>query len=1001
MIKDSDFIKLLVFCVLVTFSVISCQTDGHESSAPDSFQIPDNFQLELVASEPLVADPVDMAIDEHGTMMVVEMHGYPLDVSGSGVIKQLIDTDADGQVDQATVFADGLVLPTGIMKWKEGWLVTDPPNVLYLEDTTHDGAADVRDTLLVGFARSNPQHNVNSPTYGLDNWIYLSHEGSIQTKLFNELLGDEGEQVHYIHKADGPMLPRNADGLGVRFKPDSYELESLSSRGQFGQAFDDWGQHFLTSNADHLYHKVLDADYVNRNENLLVSSSRHYMPSSGKGFDIYPITTSPEHQLLTDMGVITSACGILWYNGGLFDAEYANTIFTAEPVHNLIHVDKIVDDGATFSSENFFSDREFLASTDSWFRPVNHYIGPDGAVYILDYYRKIIEHPEWLSDEITQSDDLTAGTDMGRIYRLSPKGTKPMDFIGQMGLADYSIDQLIQSLAHKNIWWRNHAQRLIMDRQDPVSIDLLVDFVKQTNSAQAKVHAAWLLDAMDHVDLNVMETLLNDPHPGVRKNMIKIAEAHLERKPDILEDLLALVDDEDAKVRFQLLLTLGDLKDPESVAVRQSILKKDISDPWVQLAALSASNVDVDNLYQWASHELMSLESVETANLFERLAQMIVRSSPDEKINAFISDLFSQNYDSWYSVAVLQSLGDALDTKNEFVLTANNQLLLAQRLSTEKREANRETLIDLMASTHYFDSDRNDLVQQSIGVLESSHNHNEYSVFEAINIIGKSRPENHIDLLSQTFSQHKSERVKMASLKALIAADDFEVAQLFKHKWPLFSIEERREAMLFLLKNDANRLLLLNSIKDNSIQSSSLSWPQTVSLLNSSNPEIRPLARSLLEGSQLKADDVWAHFEPCLSMEGDMQLGADVFKLNCGTCHQLGNEYGIAFGPDLAPVQNRNKASLLLDILQPNRAIADGFELWMIDLHSGNQIAGVISEEGPNSVTILDATGNEQVISRSEIDAMKAAELSAMPEGLHTQLTINEMADLLAFLKEV
>ena len=136
----------------------------------------------MIASEPLISDPVDMEIDEYGRMYVVEMHGYPLDRSGSGKIILLTDSNGDGVMDKRTVFAEGLDLPNSIMRWKKGVLVTDAPNVLYLEDSNGDGKSDIKDTVLTGFALSNPQHNVNNPVYGLDNWIYLGHQGSGSTE---------------------------------------------------------------------------------------------------------------------------------------------------------------------------------------------------------------------------------------------------------------------------------------------------------------------------------------------------------------------------------------------------------------------------------------------------------------------------------------------------------------------------------------------------------------------------------------------------------------------------------------------------------------------------------------------------------------------------------------------------------------------------------------------------------------------------------------------------
>jgi putative heme-binding domain-containing protein len=178
-----------------------------------------------------------------------------------------------------------------------------------------------------------------------------------------------------------------------------------------------------------------------------------------------------------------------------------------------------------------------------------------------------------------------------------------------------------------------------------------------------------------------------------------------------------------------------------------------------------------------------------------------------------------------------------------------------------------------------------------------------------------------------------------------------------------------------------------------------LAWGQKVSLLNSSNIEIRQLARSVLKGSQLNADEVWKEYSPSLKLNGNKVQGAKVFKLNCGNCHQVSGQNGTAIGPDLASIKNRNKASILLDILQPNRAIADAFELWTVMLTSGKSLSGIITNEGPTSITIKNLAGAEEIKLRQTIKSIKAHELSAMPEGLHNQMSINEVSDLLEYLK--
>ncbi|MGH2566652.1 MAG: PVC-type heme-binding CxxCH protein, partial [Ginsengibacter sp.] len=210
-------------------------------AALSTFQLEPGFKIELVASEPLLNDPVAMMIDEYGRMFVVEMPGVPFDKSGTGKVVLLADTNADGKMDKSTVFADSLILPTGVMRWKKGVIITDPPNVYYMEDTNGDGKADVKKTMLTGFDTSNLEANVNNPLYGLDNWIYLA-----------DLPVVKKNGIHYADDSSN-NLPESS----VRFRPDQHKLEALSGKTQFGQTFDAWGNHLMVNNSNHIYQEVI------------------------------------------------------------------------------------------------------------------------------------------------------------------------------------------------------------------------------------------------------------------------------------------------------------------------------------------------------------------------------------------------------------------------------------------------------------------------------------------------------------------------------------------------------------------------------------------------------------------------------------------------------------------------------------------------------------------------------------------------------------------------
>ncbi|WP_373513251.1 PVC-type heme-binding CxxCH protein, partial [Persicitalea sp.] len=569
------------------------KTDLPASVPPDqalaTFQIADGFQIEMIASEPLVADPVAMEIDEAGRMYVVEMHGYPMDKSGSGKIKLLSDKNGDGKMDESTVFAEGLVLPTGILRWKNGVIVTDAPNVLYLEDADGDGKAEIRDTLLTGFALSNPQHNLNNPILGLDNWIYFGHESAITTQTFKEEFGDRGGDVHYPHRPNSPRLPENAQGRGVRLRPDRAGLEMLSGKTQFGHSFDRWGRYLVVGNANHAMHEVMAARYINRNPALLLSDAVQSISNHGNAAEVFPITKNPLDQLLTDVGVFTSACATTAYQGGLFPAPFDRVAFVAEPVSNLIHADMLNDKGATFTASRLYENKEFLASTDAWFRPVNMFTGPDGAIYVVDYYRQIIEHPEWMADDVIKSGALYNGTDKGRIYRITPKGTPKATWAKDLKAKPLSNAQLVQKLADPNIWWRRNAQRMLIDRQATAETDALTNMATTHESPLGRLHALWTLEGLDKLQPELLFAALKDRSSGIRENAIRLAEPFIQN-PQIQTQLLTMTDDTDPKVRFQLLCTLGFLDSQEGAKARENVLFKDLGDKWVQIAALSAQS---------------------------------------------------------------------------------------------------------------------------------------------------------------------------------------------------------------------------------------------------------------------------------------------------------------------------------------------------------------------------------------------------------------------------
>lgn len=972
-------------------------------NALSTFELDSGFKIEMIAHEPLIADPVDMEIDEYGRLYVVEMHGYPLDKSGTGKIKLLSDTTGDGRMDKSIVFAEGLILPNSIMRWKKGVLVTDSPNVLYLEDTDGDGRADIKDTLLTGFALSNPQHNLNSPQLGLDNWIYLAHEGTIATETYKDEFGDAGTEVYYPARPGHPRLPVNAGGRSVRFNPDRYLLETTSGETQFGQSFDVWGHHLLVSNANHIFQEVIAAPYLNRNPHLLISDASQDLSDHGNAAEVFPITRNPEHQLLTDVGVITSACGLTAYLGGAFPEGFnENITFVAEPVSNLIHADQLTGKGASFVASRIHPNKEFLASTDSWFRPVNMYTGPDGALYVVDYYRQIIEHPEWMGEEVVKSGQLYNGMDKGRIYRITVTGAKAADWTKGLRLGDAGSEELVEKLAENNSWWRMNAQRLLVDRKDKKAIPALLKMTQNSSSPLGRVHALWTLEGMGALKPEWIMQALKDPVPGVRENAIKLAELHVSSAPPLADALMSLQQDADAKVRYQLLCTLGFVNTPRAAQIRNNLLFKDLADQWIQVAALSASASEATTLLNAVLDSFRS-EVPAYASLVQRLSTMIGGTAKPAIISPLIRKATvagSAEQGAWQA-PLLKGLAEGLTSKNPgSSIAVGEQELLVTTFFEHPSGSVRKASLDMLQVIGRKDKASTEKAVRKATQIAGDRSHPEERRAEAVRFIALGNPAPFAALLEQLIAPHEPSSIQIAALQTLSAVRGNRVAQHLLRKWPDLTPEVRDEALNTFATDTGRVKLLLDAIEAGTIQPATIGWQRSVRLMSQSNIGQRDRARMLLTKNESEQATVNKAYQQVLSLKGDAVKGKAMYNRNCASCHQIRGSMGVSFGPDLGTVHNWSAEAIMANILAPNLSISSGYELWTVDLKNGESLQGIIATETPTTITLINAGKMEKTIKRADIGSLKALNMSAMPGGFEKQINQQQMADLLAFLKQ-
>ncbi|WP_395740673.1 PVC-type heme-binding CxxCH protein [Prosthecobacter sp.] len=462
------------------------------------------FEAMLVAAEPLVQDPVFIDWDAKGRMWVVEMGDYPFapgekTKDGSvgqdkvselqtGRVRILEDTDGNGVFDKSTLFLEGLKHPTGLAPWKDGVFIANIPDIFYAEDTDGDGKCDKRETWFTGFTAGNPQHLVNGFCWGLDGWFYGAN-------------GDSGGDITCVKTGKKIALGTN----DFRFDPRTGEFALEGGRSQYGKWRDDFGNWFGNNNSTIGWHYWLPFRYLERHPKVVVKSVRGDMNDEKR---IYP--ASPPVRRFNQgsaVNTLTSGCSPMPFRDTSFGADGEKVMFICEPANNLVHREVLNYDGAFITSRRHPGDAEseFIASEDNWFRPSMARTGPDGALYVVDMYRLVLEHPEWIPAEIARGLDLRGGEDKGRIYRISKTG---------FSKAGTAVKDPVAALASSNGWMRDTAQRLLIEKNDKAAV---AELKKLLNAAPAvRVQAAFTMMQLGGMTADEVVALIKPLTPQIR-----------------------------------------------------------------------------------------------------------------------------------------------------------------------------------------------------------------------------------------------------------------------------------------------------------------------------------------------------------------------------------------------------------------------------------------------------------------------------------------------------
>lgn len=926
-----------------------------EASAA-AWQLDGDYEIQLVAAEPLTCDPVDIVWDEKGRLFVAEMGDYPLPSEGMPFlsrIRLLMDHNGDGRMDEAVTWADELDHVQGLLPMNGGLLATTRTAILFLKDTDGDNRADVRATL---FHSNEPRHNqlqVSSPRYGLDNHIYLSN-------------GLDGKEIYPEGKPDSVTA---FSRLNLRYDPRSGEMKPSTGVGQYGGTLDAWGRHFFCSNRNPAIFAVMPLEVVKRNP--LAGITQGHEDIQEPGAPLHPLllshTTSSAHA-----GTHTAACGIAVYTGDRMQ-DLSGDIFVCDPTAQLVTRNRLIAKGPSFVAERVGMGKEFLASSDEWARPVQARNGPDGALYIVDMYRRFIDHSRFFPEDFAKSHYMRAGLDQGRIWRVVPRGAKHQKIEFMPG----DLPSLVRLLNHPNAWHRTNAQRLLVERGDAAAAPLLEALIAEAPSPLAVTLAFRTLEGLEKLTPEILRSVSSSDSGLVENKLHVIAELGWELE---FSDFIASSQtSEDARTRF-LALALFPGQKP-GIANLVAKITADPDDTWFRKAIFSSSPELVPALLVklLESKEFLEASAESAPEVLTDIARLTTASGSLEELSTVVNTL--QGEPGWWHFAVISGISEGLGRSP--LKTKSLAALMASPPEGFQKEATRLKAIVASASAIALDSMRP-----------------EADRIVALSLVAQLPWEEKTAVVDQLISATESPTIQAAACRTLTRDDRETVAEFFFERWNGLAPTPLREALALITGNTKSGLALMKRMKAGEI-SPSLMPPMTRwSYGRSTNEEIKNLANELFGAAAGNRTEVVTRYRDAQTGHvGNPENGKVIFeRATCALCHQVGGK-GAAVGPPLDDVKIKPAEALLSDILDPNRAIEERWISVSVKSKDGRILSGLVHAEDSESVTLRLPGGIEETISRAEISEMTSSGHSLMPEGLEAAISTEEMADLLAFLK--
>ncbi|MBI4658719.1 MAG: c-type cytochrome [Verrucomicrobia bacterium] len=995
-------------------------TDAPRPLSPEEsaerVQLPPGFRLELAASEPLIREPSGVCWDEHGRLFVCELHGYNLEgqfdiealnktgqldrevrriqansqakeaaqAGTYGTVKLLRDSDGDGRADQAQIFADNLPPCYGLCPARGGLIVACAPDIVYLADRDGDGRAEVRETLFTGFATGALERGINQPQWGLDDWIYFGR-------------GHGGGLI------SGPHLqePVRLGGTDFRIKADGSAIEPIiGSTHTFGHAFTESGERFTsTTSVPGLYVTPLPWRYLSRNPE---AASPRTEQTAGDYTRVFPI--SAPHPWRTKRaqdpgffkyyrdrygagdsdagGWFTSACGPLVYQDVALPREVRGQYFVCEPAQNLIHRARIERDGPALRLRRAPGEEagEFLASSDPWFHPIHLAHGPDGAIWIVDMYREIIEDYSAIPRYLQQQYGLTNGATYGRLWRLTHRDA-PRAPSAKMGAL--SAEALVKEIASSHFWRRQTARRLLVERKLTSAGPALSQYVREAKEPAVVLNALYALGPLGALEPQDVLAALEHSAPAVRLHGLRFSERWLETEPSILQRVLSFHNERDPSVLLQWALTLGESNDPRALTTLTELAHAYTRLKWMPNAILSSlrgrAGLMLERLLKNAAAVLPVEPTPMRTGIQNRAGQAGGRSYY-ELLEPLCASIGARRDDQELTQALVR-LAAALDPDAQRACLRGLQTGLRGAGGIVLSGEGRKALGRFLASA---DAD----VRGAAAAIAASLKLTDPAQVKAL-----------VAQAAREAADAKSApEIRLAAVAQLAGLDDAGVPKALLAAWK-DNTPKLRDAILDALFSRRDWLPeLLEALEHEALPPAALSAFQRLTLMENEKAAIRERAAKLLARPARARDATFRLFASALAAPRDLAHGERVFRDHCAACHQT-RGIGTAVGPDLGAEFQRAEEAILKDILAPNETISAGYLTYTAETTTGQSVNGVLVSESATSVTLRQAAGVEQTVLRKDIVRVASLPVSLMPEALAETIQPKDAADLIAWLR--